>query len=202
VLCVDDHTLVLEGIAVLIGLQKDMTVVASATRGGEAIELFRQHQPDITLMDLQLPDRDGVSVIGAITAESPQARVVVLTMYEGDEDIYRALQAGAAAYVLKDVPGNELLRVIRDVHAGLRPVMPRVAERLAQRAVQYSLTRREKEVVELAAAGLRNREIGRVLGISEQTVHGHLRNIFEKLNVSDRMEAVRVALSRGIIHVS
>jgi len=201
-LCVDDHTLVLEGIAVLIGLQKDMTVVASTTRGNEAIELFREHQPDITLMDLQLPDRDGVSVIGAITSESPQARVVVLTMYEGDEDIYRALQAGASAYVLKDVPGNELLRVIRDVHAGLRPVMPRVAERLAQRAVQYSLTRREKEVVELAAAGLRNREIGRVLGISEQTVHGHLRNIFEKLNVSERMEAVRVALSRGIIHVS
>src|SRR5262249_16433528 len=176
VLCVDDHTLVLEGIAVLIGLQKDMTVVASTTRGNEAIELFREHQPDITLMDLQLRDRDGVSVIGAITSESPQARVVVLTMYEGDEDIYRALQAGASAYVLKDVPGNELLRVIRDVHAGLRPVMPRVAERLAQRAVQYSLTRREKEVVELAAAGLRNREIGRVLGISEQTVHGHLRN--------------------------
>ena len=201
-LCVDDHTLVLEGIAVLIGLQKDMTVVASTTRGNEAIELFREHQPDITLMDLQLPDRAGVSVIGAITSESPQARVVVLTMYEGDEDIYRALQAGASAYVLKDVPGHELLRVIRDVHAGLRPVMPRVAERLAQRAVQYSLTRREKEVVELAAAGLRNREIGRVLGISEQTVHGHLRNIFEKLNVSDRMEAVRVALSRGIIHVS
>jgi DNA-binding NarL/FixJ family response regulator len=202
VLCVDDHTLVLEGIAVLIGLQKDMRVVATATRGTEAIDLFRQHRPDITLLDLQLPDRDGVSVIGGITAESPQARIVVLTMYEGDEDIYRALQAGAAAYVLKDVQGDELLRVIREVHAGLRPIMPRVAERLAQRAVQYSLTRREKEVVELAAAGLRNKEIGRVLGISEQTVHGHLRNIFEKLNVTDRMEAVRVALSRGIMHVS
>jgi two-component system NarL family response regulator len=202
VLCVDDHALVLDGVSTLIGLQNDMRVVGTTTRGMEAIALFRQAPPDVMLLDLQLPDIDGVSVIHAIRLDYPDARIIVLSMHDGDEDIFRALEAGASAYVLKDSPTADLMRVIREVHSGAMPMLPRVAERLSQRRQQRSLSRRERDVIELAAAGLRNREMAHVLNISEQTVHVHLRNIFAKLDVSDRMEAVRVAVSRGIIHLS
>lgn len=201
VLCVDDHRVMLDGLALLIGRQPDMEVIASATSGERAVELFESHLPDITLMDLQLPTMSGLDAISAIRARHPDARIVVLTMFQGDEDIYRALEAGAAAYLLKDTLAEDLVSVIREVNTGQRRIPPDVAAALAVRKVNPVLTPREVEVVQLITQGLRNKEIAVALGISEQTAKVHVKNILAKLNVSDRSAVVAVAVRRGIIHI-
>ena len=201
VLCVDDHRVMLDGLALLIGRQPDMEVIASATSGEQAVELYARHLPDITLMDLQLPTMSGLEAIGEIRASHPDARIVVLTMYQGDEDIYRALEAGATAYLLKDTLAEDLVNVIREVHTGNRPIPADVAAALAVRKVQPSLTPREIEVVHLITQGLRNKEIAVTLGISEETAKVHVKNILAKLHVSDRAAVIAVAVRRGIIHI-
>jgi two-component system NarL family response regulator len=200
ILCVDDHRVVLEGIKSIIRQQADMRVVATATTGEEGVDLFRQFRPDVTLMDLRLPGMSGLDAIREIHREQPAARIVTLTMYEGDEDVYRALEAGAVTYLLKDTVCDDLVRTIRDVHAGQPPIPAVQRAALANRARDGSLTFREVSVIELMATGLRNKEIAAVLEITEETVKVHVRNILEKLNVSDRTAAVTVALKRGIIH--
>jgi DNA-binding NarL/FixJ family response regulator len=201
VLCVDDHRLMREGIMRVVGLQADMTVVAQASNGEEAVEQFLQHRPDVTLMDLQLPRVNGLQAIRAIRHAQPDARIVVLTMYHGDEDIYRALQAGAVGYLLKDTVPEDLIRVIREVHAGQRAIPPDVAATLAARAKQPALTLRELQVLELLATGKRNKEIAADLGISSDTARAHIKSIFVKFNVHDRTAALAEALRRGIIHI-
>ena len=201
VLCTEDHRIVREGIALIINLQPDLEVVGSASSGEEAIALFRRHRPDVTLMDLQLGTMGGVDAIKAIRKLQPDARIVVLTMYQGDEDIYRALDAGASAYLLKDTLSDDLIRVIRDVHEGRQPVTPHVQARLDARAGRPALTPRETQVLELIAEGMRNRQIASVLGLSEETVDVHVKNIRAKLDVKDRTAAVNVAIKRGIIHI-
>jgi two-component system, NarL family, response regulator len=202
VLCVDDHRIVREGIALIIGRQRDMRVVASAASGKEAVEAFRIHRPDITLMDLQLGEMSGVDAIRAIRQEAPESRIVVLTMYQGDEDIYRALQAGAATYLLKDTLSDDLIRVVREVHAGTHRLQPYITARLSERAAGPTLTSREIQVMELVSQGMRNKEIAASLGISEETAQVHMKNILAKLKVNDRSAAITVALRRGIIHLS
>jgi DNA-binding NarL/FixJ family response regulator len=201
VLCVDDHPLVREAITRKIDLQHDMKVVAAAATGEQGILQFRERRPDVTLMDLQLPAMSGLDAIRVLRAEDATARIIVLTMYQGDEDIHRALQAGAAAYVLKSTVSDDLVRAVRDVHAGLLSISPDVAAHLASGATQARLTPREIMVVELIATGMRNKEIAAALRISEDTAEVHIRNIFAKLNVRDRTAAVTVALRRGIIHL-
>jgi DNA-binding NarL/FixJ family response regulator len=198
VMCVDDHLVVLDGIALVLNLQADITVVATTTRGEDALGLYRKHRPDVTVMDLRLRGMDGVDAIKAIRGEFPEARTVVLTMYEGDQDVHRALAAGADAYLLKDSHSDELVRVVRDVHAG-RPDTT-LAPPAPSRASQPALTGREQQVLQLIADGMRNKEVAAVLGITEGTVHAHLKNIFEKLRVNDRTQALMVAIRRGIIH--
>jgi DNA-binding NarL/FixJ family response regulator len=202
VLCVDDHRIVREGLSLIIGRQPDMDVVGLAASGEEAVELFLRLTPDVTLMDLQLGAMGGVEAIRVIRHHQPGARIVVLTMYQGDEDIYRALEAGAATYLLKDTLSDDLVRVVRQVHAGDHPIMPHVEARLAERAAGPTLTRREVQVIELISQGMRNREIAASLGISEETAHVHVRNILAKLRVKDRSGAINVALRRGIIHIN
>jgi two-component system NarL family response regulator len=201
VLCVDDHRIVREGIALIIDRQPDMKVVGVAAKGEQAVTLFSRLRPDVTLMDLQLGRMSGLAAISAIRAEHPQARIVVLTTYDGDEDIYRALEAGAATYLLKDTLSDDLIDVVRQVHAGKRPIGPHVQARLDERASHPPLTRREIEVLELVTQGMRNKEIASRLEISEDTVAVHLRNTFVKLKVNERTTAVTVALRRGIIHL-
>jgi two-component system, NarL family, response regulator len=201
VLCVDDHRVMLDGLSLLIDRQGDMEVVGSATSGEEAVGLFRQLQPDITLMDLQLPTMSGIEAIQEICGSAPDARIVVLTMYHGDEDVCQALEAGAATYLLKETLAEDLVRVIRDVHLGGRPIPSNVAALLEARKGQPSLTPREVDVVRLIAQGLRNKEIAVALGISEETVKVHVKNILAKLNVSDRAAVIPIALRRGIIHI-
>jgi DNA-binding NarL/FixJ family response regulator len=200
VLCVDDHPVVLEGISQKISSQGDMHVVGLATDGRQAVELFKRHRPDVTLMDLQLPTTSGLQAIRAIRIEDPKARIVVLTMYQGDEDIFRALESGAATYLLKDTLSDDLVRVVREVYAGSTTLPQNVATRLAARSTQRGLTMREVEVLERIAEGLRNKEIGAALRISEETVQVHVKNILAKLGVNDRTAAVTVAFRRGIIH--
>jgi len=201
VLCVDDHRIVREGIALIISREPDMTVIASASTVQEAVAQFRRHQPDITLMDLRLRGSSGINAIQAIKREFPDARIVVLTMYQGDEDIHQALAAGAATYLLKDAVSDDLIRVVRDVHAGGHPIEPDVRARLDERATYPTVTPREIEVLKLVSLGKRNKEIAAVLGLSEETVPVHLKNIFAKLKVNDRTAAVNVALRRGILHL-
>jgi len=201
VLCVDDHPVVLEGISQKISSQRDMRVVGLATDGRQAVELFRRHRPDVTLMDLQLPATSGLQAIRAIRSEDPKARIVVLTMYQGDEDIFRALESGAATYLLKDTLSDDLVRVVREVYAGSTSLPQNVATRLAARPTQRGLTMREVEVLERIAEGMRNKEIGAVLHISEETVQVHVKNIMTKMKVHDRTEAVTAALRRGILHL-
>jgi two-component system NarL family response regulator len=202
VLSVDDHAIVREGISLIIDMQPDMHIVGLAASGEEAVALFRQHRPDVTLMDLQLPGISGLEAIKRIRTEDPKARVIVLTMYEGDEDIYRALQAGAATYLLKNTLSDDLVRVVREVHGGgEQPLSLEVAERLAARNATPPLTQRETDVLRLLAKGMRNKEIGANLGITEDTAHGYIKNIFSKLKVQDRTAAVTVGLRRGIIHL-
>jgi len=200
VLCVDDHPVVLDGISQKISSQGDMRVVGLATDGRQAVELFKRHHPDVTLMDLQLPTTSGLQAIRAIRSDDPKARIVVLTMYQGDEDIFRALESGAATYLLKDTLSDDLVRVVREVYAGSTTLPPNVATRLAARSTQRGLTTREVEVLERIAEGMRNKEIGAALRISEETVQVHVKNILSKLGVNDRTAAVTVAFRRGIIH--
>jgi two-component system NarL family response regulator len=202
ILCVDDHRIVREGIASLIDRQPDMRVVASAASGEEAIDLFIEHQPDITLMELQLGVMDGITAIKIIRRRSPEARIVVLTMRRGDEDIHRALEAGVSAYLMKDTISDDLIRVLREVQAGEHPMPADVEARLAERATRATLTDREVQVVELVAQGMRNKDIGVSLGISETTVQVHVKNILAKLQVQDRSGAITAAIRRGIIHIS
>jgi DNA-binding NarL/FixJ family response regulator len=201
VLCIDDHNLVLEGLTLIINRHSDMKVVASGTNGRQAIALFRQHRPDVTLMDLRLPLMGGIEAIKRIRAEAADACIIVLTTYQGDEDIYQALQAGAATYLLKDTLSDQLIQVIRDAYHRRIRTDQVISKRLAERAARPALTEREVEVVKLLAQGLRNKEIASMLGISEETVQSHVKNIFSKLDVTDRTAAVNVAFRRGIVHL-
>src|SRR5262245_10704408 len=201
VLSVDDHPLLNEGIASLINNQTDMQLIAQATSGGDAIEKFRGHRPDVTLMDLRLPDMSGIDAMIAIRTEFPDARVIILTTFEGDVEIQRALGAGARGYVLKSMPPKELVGVIRQVHAGKKRIPSEVAARLAEHLGEEDLTSREMEVLRYAAEGDRNRDIGAKLFISEETVKVHIKHIMEKLGASDRTQAVAIALRRGIIEL-
>ncbi len=201
VICVEDHRIVREGLALIINQEADMKMVGSCSTGDEALELYKTLRPDVTLMDLRLGATSGVDAIKAIRKEDPNARIIVLTMYEGDEDIFRAHQAGATTYLLKDTLSSDLVRVVREVHSGQRPVLPEVQARLAERASMPTLTSREVEVIQLISQGLRNKEVGAMLGITEGTVQIHVKNIFAKLGVNDRTGAVQVAVRRGLIHM-
>jgi two-component system, NarL family, response regulator len=202
ILIVDDHPIVRKGLASTIEPEPDMEVVGLAGTGKLACELFRAKVPDVTIMDLTLtPEMSGIQAIQAIRGEFPDARIIVLSAYKGDEDIYRALQAGAATYLLKESLGDDLIPIIREVHAGGGPIPPQVGRKLADRVKQLTLTPREMEVLQLIATGMRNKEIAGALNISEETTQGHVKNVFSKLNVHDRTEAVTVAIRRGIIHI-
>ncbi len=201
VLCVDDHPIVREGIAAIIGLQPDMTMAGTAATGREAIERFVELRPDVSLVDLRLPDMSGFDVIRAIRDKSPNARIVVLSSYEGDVDIQRALEAGAQGFVAKGIVRDELLDIIRGVHAGKRRLPAAVAQKLAEHMADETISPRELQVLSLMAAGKRNKEIAGDLSIAEDTVKMHVRNILSKLQVSDRTEAVTIALRRGIIQL-
>lgn len=201
ILVVEDHHVVRQGLVSLIGSVPDMTVVAEAPDGQQAVELFRQHRPDVTIMDLRLPVMTGVEAITAIRREFPTARVIVLTTFDGDEDIYRALQAGAKGYLLKDMFGDDLMDAIRTVHAGKSRIPAAVAQRLADRMSGQELTPRETAVLGLIVAGLSNKEIGQRLSISEATVKTHINSLFGKLGVADRTQAATTALQRGIVHL-
>jgi two-component system, NarL family, response regulator len=200
-MCVDDHALIRDGISLKINLEKDMTVVATAATGEQAVTAFAAHHPDVTLLDLQLPGMSGLEALRSIRSIDGTARVVVLTMYQGEEDIYRALQAGAATYLLKGTLSDDLVRIVRDVHAGERPIPPDVAAKLAARVPRSALTTREIDVVTLMATGMHNKEIAAALRISNETVRLHAKNIFAKLRVPDRTAAVIDAIRRGIIHL-
>jgi DNA-binding NarL/FixJ family response regulator len=190
-----------EGIVRIIGLQSDIRVVAEAGSGEEAVEQFVKHRPDVTLMDLRMRGMNGLQAIHAIRAIDSAARVVVLTMYSGDEDIHRALQAGAMGYLLKDTVPEDLIRVIREVYDGKQAIPPEVAATLALRATQPSLTAREHQVLALLATGKRNKEIAAELGISSDTARAHVKSIFGKFKVHDRTAALAEALRRGIVHI-
>lgn len=200
ILVVDDHHVVRRGLVALINTEADMRVVAEGANGQQAVELFGEHKPDVTLMDLRLPVLSGVEAIKAIRQESPQARIIVLTTFDGDEDIYRALQAGAQSYLLKDMFLEELTDAIRKVHAGRRTIPPAVAARLAERVGGPQLTERELDVLRLIVKGRSNREIAADLFISEATVKTHINSLLSKLGVSDRTQAATTALQRGIVH--
>jgi two-component system NarL family response regulator len=200
ILVADDHALVRQGIAAVVGRETDMSVVGEAGDGRQAVERFRVLQPDVTLMDLGMPVMDGVLAMKTIRAEFPRSRFIALTVYEGDEDIHRALQAGAQAYLLKSVLPAELVGTIRAVHAGLRRLQPEVAERLSERGFGPGLTAREVEVLSLMASGRSNVEIAQALNITRGTAKWFVSGILSKLGADDRTEAVTTALERGIIH--
>jgi DNA-binding NarL/FixJ family response regulator len=199
VLSVDDHPVVREGIAALIGRQPDMELIAEASNGREAVELFRSHSPDVTLMDLQMPEMSGIDALNAIRGEFPEARIIILTSYAGDVQVTRALRSGAKAYLLKDMLRKELLETIRAVHAGQKRVSPEVAAEIAEHATDDALTPREVGVLRLVAHGNANKEIAAQLSLTEETVKSHVRNIMAKLGAKDRTHAVAIALKRGII---
>ena len=201
VFSVDDHPLLREGISALVNNQPDMTLVAEASNGAEAIQLFKQHVPDVTLLDLRLPDMSGIDILIAIRTEFPEARVIILTTFEGDVEIHRALQAGARGYVLKNMPPSELLDVIRQVHAGKKRIPPAIASHLAEHMSDENLTDREVEVLQQVAGGNKNRDIAKKLFISEETVKVHIKHIMEKLGATDRTQAVAIGVRRGIIHL-
>jgi DNA-binding NarL/FixJ family response regulator len=201
VLTVDDHPVVRTGIGAMIANEQDMTVVAEAGDGAAAVEAYLEHRPDVVLMDLRMPNKDGVEAIRAILGHNVDARIVALTSYDGDADIYRALDAGACGYLIKDMLGDELIRAVRTAAAGKRIIPPVVAGRLAEFTPRIDLTEREVEVLRLVGKGLRNKEIARVIGRTEETVKVHLKHVMQKLGVDDRTEAVTVALQRGIIHL-
>jgi two-component system NarL family response regulator len=201
ILIVDDHPVVRDGLSAIVSRRSDMEVVGEAENGTQAVTLFRQFRPDVTLLDLQLPELSGVDVITTVRADFPQARFIVLTTFDGDEDIYRALRAGAQAYLLKGTPREELLEAIRAIHAGQKRIPPEVAAKLAERMIQPELTDRELEVLQLIVAGQSNKEIGGTLTITEGTVKVHVNNLLGKLGVQDRTQAVTEALKRGIVRL-
>jgi DNA-binding NarL/FixJ family response regulator len=201
ILSVDDHPLMREGIAALIGVQPDMRMVAQAESGREAVEKFREHRPDVTLMDLRLPDMGGIEATIAILGEFPDAKIVMLTTFEGDVEINRALAAGARGYVLKSTAPHDLAQMIRRVHVGQRQIPPDVAAQLAEHLGEETLTGREQHVLRHVAAGNRNRDIAQRLAISEDTVKVHVKHIMAKLGAADRTGAVTIALRRGIIEL-
>jgi DNA-binding NarL/FixJ family response regulator len=201
VIAADDHPMVRAGLAAVIGAESDMEFVGEAATGQEAVALYREHRPDVVLMDLRMPGGDGLTATRAILGEFPAARIVVLTTYDGDEDIHRALTAGAKGYLLKDMLRTRVLQTIRAVHRGSRVIPAEIAARLAEHLPRHQLSEREVEVLELVAKGLSNRDIARVIGRAEETVKVHLKNIFAKLGVEDRTEAVTTALQRGILHI-
>ena len=201
VLCVDDHRLVRDGLALIISREPDLQVVGLATSGEEAVRRFQSLAPDVTLMDLQLPGMSGLEAIRSIRQVSPDARIIVLTMLDGEEDVYRALQAGAATYLFKDMLSDDLVRVIREVHAGRHTLRPDIHARLDERSAHPSLSDREVQVLELVKDGLRNKEIAAALSISTETVRVHIKNILVKLDVNDRGAAVNRAMRRGVIHL-
>ena len=199
VLCVDDHPLLREGIAALIANQTDMELVAQAENGRQALEQFREYLPDITLMDLQMPEMGGIDAINAIRSEFPEARIVVLTTYAGDVQVSRALKAGARAYLLKGMLRKELLETIRAVHAGQKRVSPEVAAEIATHSIDDGLTPREIDVLRLVAEGNANKQVAAKLSLTEETVKSHIRSILAKLGANDRTHAVTIGLKRGII---
>ena len=201
VFCVDDHPLMREGIAAVIRNESDMQLVAEASTGHEAIQGFREHQPDVTLMDVRMPDMGGIDALLAIRTEFADARVIMLTTFEGDAEIQRALEAGAQGYMLKSMPRKQLVDMIRKVHAGKRQIPPEVAAHLIEHIGDETLSKREVEVLQKVAGGNRNSDIAALLFISEETVKGHIKHIMEKLGASDRTEAVAVGVRRGIIHL-
>ena len=201
VLSVDDHPLLSEGIATMINSQPDMQLISQASSGSEAIEQYRQHRPDVTLMDLRLPDLSGIDAMIAIRTEFPEARVVMLTTFEGDVEIQRALQAGARGYLLKNMPPSEILDVIRHVHAGKKRVPAQVAAQIAEHMSDEDLTAREVEVLRKIAGGNRNKDIAEILFISEETVKVHIKHIMDKLGAKDRTQAIAIAVRRGIIEL-
>jgi DNA-binding NarL/FixJ family response regulator len=201
VLCADDHPLIRKGIASILANEPDMQLVAEAADGQEAVRLFRELRPDVTLMDLRMPELDGIAATRVIRAEFPDARVIALTSYDGDQDIYRALEAGVRGYLLKEAIHTDVLGAIRTVQAGRRLVPQKVAERLSEYFPQVALTPRETEVLALVADGLGNREIAERLGRSSGTVKIHVENILDKLGAADRTQAVTIAIQRGILHL-
>lgn len=201
VLVADDHHVVRSGIAASIGLEDDLAVVAEADCGEQVVAQYRASQPDVVLMDLRLPGMNGIEATAALLREMPEARVLMFTTFEGDEDIYRAIQAGARGYLLKSAPREELLRAIRSVAAGERFLPPVLAHRLAERMATNDLSPREHEVLGLICRGRSNKEIGSDLGITEDTVKRHVTNLFAKLRVMDRTQATTEAIRRGIVHL-
>jgi DNA-binding NarL/FixJ family response regulator len=201
ILAVDDHALLRDGLAALIANQADMELVAQGSNGREAIELFRQHRPDVTLMDLQMPEMGGIDALSAIRGEFPEARIIVLTTYAGDVQVFRALKAGARAFLLKGLLRKELLETIRAVHAGQKRLPPEIAAEIAEHATDDTLTPREIDVLRLIAGGNANKEIGAQLSLTEETVKGHVKNILAKLDANDRTHAVTIGLKRGIIEL-
>ena len=201
VFSVDDHPLLREGIAAIINNQPDMQVIGQAANGQDAVQEFKKHQPDVTLMDLRLPDMSGIDAMIAIRAEFPEARIILLTTFEGDVEIKRALEAGARGYLLKSMPPKELVEVIRQVHAGKKRIPPQLAAQLAEHMSDEALTTREIEVLRQIAGGNRNRDIAERLFISEETVKVHIKHIMEKLGASDRTQAVAIGIRRGIIQL-
>ena len=201
IMIVDDHPVFRAGLAALIERQPDMGVVASANNGSEAVQLFPRHQPDVTLMDLRMPEMDGVTAIQAIREEHPRARFILLTTFDTDAEIARGLRAGAMAYLLKDVRRETLMETIRAVHAGQRRIPPDVAAKFAEHFSAPELTHREVEIMQLIVSGKQNRDIARELFVSEGTVKTHINHIFHKLGVEDRAQAVVAALKRGIVRL-
>jgi DNA-binding NarL/FixJ family response regulator len=201
ILSVDDHPLLREGIATIINNQPDMVLVSQAANGAEAIQQYRDHQPDVTLMDLRLPDLSGIDAMIAIRAEFPSARIIMLTTFEGDIEVQRALEAGARGYLLKNMPPSELVEAIRQVHAGKKRIPPELAAQLAEHMSDDALTVREVEVLQRVAGGNRNRDIADLLRISEETVKVHVKHIMDKLGAKDRTQAIAIAVRRGIIQL-
>jgi DNA-binding NarL/FixJ family response regulator len=198
---VDDHPLLREGVTALVNSQPDMVLAGEAATGAEALPLYKQLQPDVTLLDLRLPDMSGIDILIAIRSEFPDARIIMLTTFEGDVEIHRALQAGARGYLLKNMPPAELLDVIRQVHAGKKRIPPAIASQLAEHMSDETLTEREVEVLRAVAGGNKNRDIANKLFISEETVKVHIKHIMEKLGAADRTQAVTIGVRRGIIQL-
>jgi DNA-binding NarL/FixJ family response regulator len=201
VLCVDDHPLLREGIGTVINSQPDMKLVGEASNARDAVEQFRKHRPDVTLMDLRLPDMSGIDTMIAIRGEFPEARIIILTTFEGDVEIQRSLEAGARAYMLKSMPPKDMVDTIRQVHAGKKRIPQEIASNLAEHYSDESLTGREVEVLRQIAGGNRNRDIADKLFITEETVKVHIKHIMEKLGASDRTQAVAIGVRRGIIQL-